>query len=352
MTQEKEKTFPIVQPATSEKQNLTVRLYVGGLTEQTTREDVEKRFTPFGNVEQVDLMPAKISAQPSTFCCRGFGYVTFKPKDERSLSRCLSLYNGCVWRGNKLRVEKAKPDYKSLFEAEKALETSSDDGDSFENHEPEPIFAREDAHSLILQVEGRLGKRHPVPLQPKHTPLTHKKYFPPMKDVAPESLSWDPVPHSYTRRELQQVAAARAAEAASAGGAAGRKAPRPGRDKARRPQADRSAPREGAGPAPKRPRVGRAPEPTGTASRDAEPSPPPRPIPKPLSGVAAAPHGGGLQRGGIVGGSGPAPGDSSDSEDYAALRARLAARGGFARLGAGGEEDEEEGFEVVSARAD
>ncbi|KAL4317053.1 hypothetical protein AHAS_Ahas15G0346600 [Arachis hypogaea] len=61
-------------------------------------------FSSFGNVEAVETIRTK---------GRSFAYLDFlpSPTDDKSLSRLFSKYNGCVWKGGKLKLEKAKEHY-------------------------------------------------------------------------------------------------------------------------------------------------------------------------------------------------------------------------------------------------
>lgn len=49
-------------------QAAAVRLYIGGLPEDISCEDVAARFSPFGSVEQLQLAPQK---QPSMYSAQG-----------------------------------------------------------------------------------------------------------------------------------------------------------------------------------------------------------------------------------------------------------------------------------------
>ena len=66
-----------------------IRLFVGGLPEAVTSQQLTGRFTSFGSVSAVVLVPSKL--QNSSTGCRGFAYVSFTPKDDMALQRCLSL---------------------------------------------------------------------------------------------------------------------------------------------------------------------------------------------------------------------------------------------------------------------
>lgn len=80
-----------------------MRIYVGGLGAATTEDDLRKVFQSVGGVvEAVDFVRTK---------SRCFAYVDFFPSSQSSLSKLFSTYNGCAWKGGKLRLEKAKENY-------------------------------------------------------------------------------------------------------------------------------------------------------------------------------------------------------------------------------------------------
>ena len=70
-----------------------VRLFVGGLAEDITSEELSQRFCPFGVVENCEVISPKENDtfRGPTAQCRGFGYLTLEPKDEASLRKCLSV---------------------------------------------------------------------------------------------------------------------------------------------------------------------------------------------------------------------------------------------------------------------
>ena len=74
-----------------------VRLFVGGLTQGITVEQLSGRFTPFGAVSACDLIPNKALAfGDDSAASKGFAYVDLDPKDEQQLDRCLSLVSTCT----------------------------------------------------------------------------------------------------------------------------------------------------------------------------------------------------------------------------------------------------------------
>ncbi|KAG2299692.1 hypothetical protein Bca4012_011272 [Brassica carinata] len=98
-----------------------VRLHVGGLGESVGRDDLLKIFSPMGSVEAVEFVRTK---------GRSFAYIDFSPASENSLTKLFSTYNGCKWKGGKLRLEKAKEHYMARLKrewAESASVSASDD---------------------------------------------------------------------------------------------------------------------------------------------------------------------------------------------------------------------------------
>ncbi|XP_062105121.1 protein REPRESSOR OF SILENCING 3 [Humulus lupulus] len=80
-----------------------VRIYVGGLGESVTAEELRRLFQLTGGVvESVDFVRTK---------GRSLAYVDFLPSTPKSLSNLFAKYNGCAWKGGKLRLEKAKEHY-------------------------------------------------------------------------------------------------------------------------------------------------------------------------------------------------------------------------------------------------
>ncbi|KAG6706800.1 hypothetical protein I3842_07G239100 [Carya illinoinensis] len=79
-----------------------MRIFVGGLGESVTGDDLKRLFASSGMAEEVVIVRTK---------GRSFAYVDFSPSSINSLSKLFSTYNGCVWKGGMLRLEKAKEHY-------------------------------------------------------------------------------------------------------------------------------------------------------------------------------------------------------------------------------------------------
>ncbi|XP_019092677.1 PREDICTED: uncharacterized protein LOC104735182 isoform X2 [Camelina sativa] len=86
-----------------------VRLHVGGLGESVGRDDLLKIFSPMGTVDAVEFVRTK---------GRSFAYIDFSPSSEKSLSKLFCTYNGCVWKGGRLHLEKAKEHYLARLKRE------------------------------------------------------------------------------------------------------------------------------------------------------------------------------------------------------------------------------------------
>ncbi|XP_055824068.1 protein REPRESSOR OF SILENCING 3 [Solanum dulcamara] len=120
----------------------TVRIYVGGLGESVTAEDLKKTFsTPqLGKVESMDIVRTK---------GRSFAYLDLLPSSDKSLPKLFSTYNGCMWKGGRLRIEKAKEHFflrlKREWEEDVTVATTS-------THLP--VTAAEMTDSLKSQKKG------------------------------------------------------------------------------------------------------------------------------------------------------------------------------------------------------
>jgi len=81
------------------------RLYVGGLSSSTTEAELRQRFASFGTVNSVEIMKDKYTNES-----RNFGYLDLGVT-EQNWMKCLSILNGASWKGSKLKVQEAKPNF-------------------------------------------------------------------------------------------------------------------------------------------------------------------------------------------------------------------------------------------------
>ncbi|PZV13751.1 MAG: RNA-binding protein [Leptolyngbya sp.] len=81
---------------------MSVRLYIGNLSEELTRQELEAVF-----VELADSISTKIITDRKTNKCRGFGFVTVKTDEEADAF--IEKFNGHVLNDNPMKIEKALP---------------------------------------------------------------------------------------------------------------------------------------------------------------------------------------------------------------------------------------------------
>ncbi|CAE6445607.1 hypothetical protein ACGC1H_003889 [Rhizoctonia solani] len=91
----------------------TTRLHISGLTPSISASDLKQRFSTFGDVRDVDGV-GKLDGVGRP---RKFAYLTLETTQPK-LARCMNLLSGSTWKGAKLRIGEAKPDYKARHERE------------------------------------------------------------------------------------------------------------------------------------------------------------------------------------------------------------------------------------------
>lgn len=81
---------------------MSIRLYVGNLPEDLSRQELEAVFAEAG-----DSISIKIITDRKTNKCRGFGFVTVK--SEEQADEIIEKFNGHPLKDNALKVERAQP---------------------------------------------------------------------------------------------------------------------------------------------------------------------------------------------------------------------------------------------------
>lgn len=77
-------------------------IFVGNLSFQTSREDLNAAFSQYGNVEQVNVVTDRDSGQP-----RGFAFVEMS--ELRDAEAAISALNGTELNGRAINVNVARP---------------------------------------------------------------------------------------------------------------------------------------------------------------------------------------------------------------------------------------------------
>ncbi|KAJ7570566.1 hypothetical protein O6H91_01G126200 [Diphasiastrum complanatum] len=99
-----------------EERATRVRVFVGGLGASVSEDDLGRMMGALGRVHSVEMVRSKE---------RDFAYVEFEAVSAAALSKLFSTYNGCKWKGGRLRVEKAKEHYLLRLQCELAAEAKS-----------------------------------------------------------------------------------------------------------------------------------------------------------------------------------------------------------------------------------
>ncbi|KAI5999700.1 hypothetical protein EDD15DRAFT_2363033 [Pisolithus albus] len=92
---------------TEEETVVTKRLHISGLTPSITPTDILHRLSTFGSVKSLDGF-GKLDALGDP---RPFAYVTLQGK-EKDIAKCMNVLSGSTWKGTRLRIGEAKPDYR------------------------------------------------------------------------------------------------------------------------------------------------------------------------------------------------------------------------------------------------
>ncbi|THH28367.1 hypothetical protein EUX98_g5814 [Antrodiella citrinella] len=92
---------------------ITKRLQVSGLTPAITPAELGAKLGSFGSVKALDGFGVlNAVGQP-----RKFGYVTIETTKAK-LAKCMNLLSGVTWKGAKLRMGEAKPDFRERIAKE------------------------------------------------------------------------------------------------------------------------------------------------------------------------------------------------------------------------------------------
>ena len=240
------------------------RLHIGGLPRELLDDELRARFAPFGEVRSVEVLREKPESpffrregegsggedsesdsevvgrgggggrggrggrggkegrgnnakrpSPRPPPCRGFAYVDLRPTDARSLNRCVTLYNGCKWKGGVLSVRAARPRF---FERLKMERDGVDEhGNSLKGTKTDSKHDSKGQDQLAplkigdeLEIDGRARREKVVVLFGKGAE-SHKlgaSQFPSVTQTFTQNFAWrefEPSASYATLRRLGQL---------------------------------------------------------------------------------------------------------------------------------------------------
>ncbi|NWT85318.1 NOL8 protein, partial [Lanius ludovicianus] len=90
-----------------EKEQVSKRLYVGGLGHTVSKAELEERFGKFGRVLEAEIITRKDDQGNPT---KTFAYVSVNISDA-DLRKCMSVLNKTKWKGGTLQIELAKESF-------------------------------------------------------------------------------------------------------------------------------------------------------------------------------------------------------------------------------------------------
>ncbi|NXL73155.1 NOL8 protein, partial [Leptocoma aspasia] len=90
-----------------EKEQVSKRLYVGGLGHTVSKADLEERFGKFGRVLEAEIITRKDDQGNPT---KTFAYISVNISDA-DLRKCMSVLNKTKWKGGTLQIELAKESF-------------------------------------------------------------------------------------------------------------------------------------------------------------------------------------------------------------------------------------------------
>ncbi|KAF7773239.1 hypothetical protein Agabi119p4_5406 [Agaricus bisporus var. burnettii] len=89
------------------------RLHISGLTPSISQQDLSQRLSTFGTLKSLDGL-GLVDAVGNP---RKFAYATLEGAPAK-VTKCMNVLSGSTWKGTKLRIGEAKPDFRERIQVE------------------------------------------------------------------------------------------------------------------------------------------------------------------------------------------------------------------------------------------
>ncbi|PWN49659.1 hypothetical protein IE53DRAFT_331659 [Violaceomyces palustris] len=130
------------------------KIHVSGLNQNFTKEDLRERFSTFGTIHEVHGWP---EAKDANGRQKPYAFISMDAS-LASIKKCVSLLSGTTWKGAKLRIGEARPDWmeRHLEEVRKREEVEGAEGSRPAKKRRLPPFVGVEAMSMEPINESRV----------------------------------------------------------------------------------------------------------------------------------------------------------------------------------------------------
>eukprot|EP01024_Parvocaulis_polyphysoides_P062348 TRINITY_DN7098_c1_g1_i3.p1 TRINITY_DN7098_c1_g1~~TRINITY_DN7098_c1_g1_i3.p1 ORF type:complete len:453 (+),score=78.89 TRINITY_DN7098_c1_g1_i3:105-1463(+) len=159
------------------------RLFIGGLNSNISSEDLNQRFKTFGEIKNCEIIRKgqQIIQQENTFA-----YIDIIPKNSESILELIKLFNNSFWKGQNLRVERAKQNFLKILQAERSLlklseQLQQNENINYDQNQPqlaEDLSMNVNVKNQVIRID-RLGCGN------------KRRYFRPVETIPLNELEWE-----------------------------------------------------------------------------------------------------------------------------------------------------------------
>lgn len=151
-----------------------VRLYIGGLGDSVDENVLKKHLATYGTVAQADVKEKK---DAEGVVMTRFAYVNIQAPNNQ-IEQCIKSLNGSLWKGSRLKVERARESFMERLQRERASNNQQQKGQQQAAFSKQgPIKGTQINHSQkpLQSVQKQVNKRPLVITEQKNLNATVKK---------------------------------------------------------------------------------------------------------------------------------------------------------------------------------